>query len=283
VKIFSEPLIQPCSVPLKKLSSDIFHGDHSAKSTLDLQSSEKSRPVKLLSVSYFACKTAHCALKFSTEVERLKHEMLVHFSTSESAESTKILTKCIYCGMFSNGINHMSEHVRRQHKHAIKRGNSKIEKRKPVNKMSTKLRRNFLPCIYCQKIYRNVNTLGAHIKNAHAAISFKCRFRGCHQYFFSQAEMKAHYCQKHQLEESLKHYHCPNCSYKSNNKSLCLIHFKRSHFAAANAFSTQESLKRHLKIFQEERCTCEHCGKMLLKSSLAAHFLGEKCKGLISK
>jgi hypothetical protein len=235
VKIFPESLIQPCSVSLKKISSDIFPVDLSGKSTLDLQSSEKSRPVKIFSVNYFTCKTAHCALKFSTEAERQKHELLVHFSTSESAQSTKNLIKCIYCGMFSNGIKHMSEHVRRQHKRAIKCGNSKIVKKKHTNKINSKLRRN-LPCIYCQKLYRNVYTLGAHIKLAHTAISFKCKFRGCHNYFLSHAESEAHFSQAHQLEDSLKKYQCPKCIFKCNTKNSRLLHFRRSHCVAATMY-----------------------------------------------
>jgi KRAB domain-containing zinc finger protein len=227
------------------------------------------------------CRSRFCGIYFFTEAERQQHEEEVHGNK---------VHKCIYCGtLFSKGSDKLYEHIKKKHKEAIKceykyhcpnyfHTKSQLDEHILKVHIGTLSHADQVQCIYCGKIMNDKYHLHSHTHDVHAAIRIKCRFLGCATYFLSQIDSDEHYRLQHQPGESLKRWKCPKCTYRTTLKHSLLLHIQRIHRKATlkcpkcpKTFSVQLNYKAHLRSYHGERCTCEHCGKILQRRSLLHH------------
>jgi KRAB domain-containing zinc finger protein len=224
------------------------------------------------------CRSFMCGIYFFTEAERQQHEEEVHGNK---------VHRCIYCGALFSKYNTLYDHIKKKHKEAIRckyhcpnyfHTKTQLDEHILKVHIGTFSHADQVQCIYCGRIVSDIRRLHCHMFDVHAAIKIKCRFIGCATYFLSQIDSDEHFRLQHLPGESLKRWKCPKCTYRTNLKHSWLLHIQRIHNKATlkcpkcpKTFSVLFNYKAHVRSYHGERCTCEHCGKILQRSSLLQH------------
>jgi hypothetical protein len=136
-------------------------------------------------------------------------------------------------------------------------------------------------CIYCNKLCMRTKLLHKHINDCHISIKIWCRFRGCCQYFHTQADLEAHYKQVHWKKEN-PIMQCSQCDYMSDNIYKLKSHTSVNHGTknkwcpkCEKCFRSSISLKTHLHLAHAQPKVCKHCNMKF--AYLGAHQIQNKC------
>jgi hypothetical protein len=216
--------------------------------------------------NFEAIKCQYCATYFHSEDVREKHHVEVHESDTKEKSQCSICGKflssnfmyghmrkihnidpvsgnrskssyseCLYC---DSKVKNLSNHIWCYHKSiAIRCTHSKCktyflsyEERRQhvlnVHSTATKVMKKKVKCFYCGKeIFHYLQ----HVKENHAKIAIRCKYKICVSYFHSSNEREKHYLEKHPVTEKMKWFSCSKCTFKSISSCTLKLHSQRIH------------------------------------------------------
>jgi hypothetical protein len=236
-----------------------------------------------------AIKCKYCAIYFQSEEDREKHYAEVHERDEKSqcsicgkflsadaiythmrrihdidpvsgSKSNSSYSKCPYCDA---KVKILGKHISRYHKSIAircKKVNCKTyflseeERRQHVlniHSTATKVMKKKVECLYCGK---EIVNYVQHVKENHAKIAIRCKYKKCVSYFNSSNERVKHYLEKHPVTEQLKWFSCNKCNYKSISSRNLKIHREMIHGNANlkcalcfKSYKSEHSFKVHIK------------------------------------
>jgi hypothetical protein len=231
------------------------------------------------------CSYWNCSTRFRSEVEKQKHEALVHASIK--------MNKCIFCNLFFHDVA-ILQHYRIKHKslfanafkctfHCRKYFLTEADREEHIaSAHKICLIRAEVMCLYCNKICTDKDVLKYHINRVHSAVKILCEFFRCGQYFHTQTEADKHFELQHQKIEQSKKYRCLKCNYRSAFKTRLKGHISQMHGEkilpcpkCSKCFSSSFTLKLHIKRAHSPPKICPHCNKSYLH--IRMHLKQEKC------
>lgn len=214
----------------------------------------------------FRCSYRLCGTYFRSQLEKQKHQKLVH--------ATKNKQKCVYCGLFV-GKQFYKIHLDKIHK-------SRKIKCKKVKKVA--LARQDFECIYCNKVCSDKRLLSYHVRDVHSDIKIQCKFFKCARFFLTETDCQAHFEQVHRKIEDEKLFRCSKCDYRSGNLRSFKGHVADKHGAknipcpkCAKFFGSAKALRDHLKSHLKPEI-CQHCNVECASKHLRSHQSQSKCK-----
>jgi hypothetical protein len=213
-----------------------------------------------------AIRCKYCATYFHSEEDREKHHTEVHESDTKEKSKCSICGKfissdtiyahmrrihdidlvpgdksksshyeCPYCDA---KVKNLGKHISYNHKSIAircKKVNCKTyfvsdEERRQhvlnVHSTATKVMKKKVQCLYCGK---EIVKFRKHVREKHAKIAIRCKYKKCVSYFHSSNEREKHYLEKHPVMEKLKWFSCDKCSFKSVSYQNLIIHRQRIH------------------------------------------------------
>jgi hypothetical protein len=213
-----------------------------------------------------AIKCKYCATYFFSEEDREKHQLEVHESDKKEKSQCSICGKffsstsiyghmrrihdidpisgnksklsyseCPYCNA---EVKNLCDHISYYHKSIAIRCKkyrcktyffSEEERRQHVlnvHSTDTKVMKKKVECLYCGD---EIVNYFLHVKQNHAKIAIRCKYKKCVSYFNSSNERVKHYLEKHPVTEKLKWFSCSKCNYKSNSSRSLKAHCQRIH------------------------------------------------------
>jgi KRAB domain-containing zinc finger protein len=231
------------------------------------------------------CSYHPCSIFFRSEVEKQNHEALVHATIEKR--------KCIFCDLLFPPYA-MFQHLIAKHKSLLTSAFkckykckryflTEAELNEHIASVhETCLVRSEVKCIYCNKICTDKNVLNSHIYNNHSLVRIRCKFYGCNQYFHTQTLADEHFEHQHLETEENKRFHCLNCNFRAAHRGPLKIHISRMHgdkilqcSRCTKRFSTDYTLKNHVKSVHASLKECPHCNNRYL--GIKAHLKQEKC------
>jgi hypothetical protein len=142
-------------------------------------------------------------------------------------------------------------------------------------KTVTTLNRTEILCVYCNKMYADLQCLRQHVKHVHPELKIKCNFRKCNTYFLTEDHL-----QKHQQE--LKHCNRGVDKFKCAKRSSIIKHLA-NHAGrikcpeCPSLLKNEATLKSHQKSVHGLKETCKFCGEK--RSFMKMHLLRKSvCK-----
>ncbi|XP_065346542.1 oocyte zinc finger protein XlCOF6-like [Cloeon dipterum] len=229
---------------------------------------ELEENAKVLRENYSVGEVEQCWVQLE-EVELAKN-------TKEIAKKRKYVSGvCLYC---SKRYNDLRQHVRRQHKEAIKCGirdcttyfHTEEEKEQHMQnycykKHSKPSESTEIRCKFCEdvNIFSSWTTWRKHMKRYHPELSVACRHHGCKEYFKSKPKMVLHVNSIHKQDINQVLFQCKHCEYFTT-----LEYNLRKH----------EQSRHKPKIFKCDNCDAKFGSKVLVNSHYKQYHTFYRCK-----
>lgn len=285
--IFSDALIQPCKVELKriKIDSDIpLHGKNGAVEGLNL-------------IQPHECK--RCTAHFDNELELKTHMLskcLKEKSDSQQKSASKYSLshgskrkeyKCTVCGKTFNCGGNFIRHMKKLHKmivrckHVLCSSYFLNEAERQKHHEQVHVGGKEMECIYCGKFLTGVFSLRHHMRRRHTKEAIQCDFnRRCAKFFLTKTEKDEHI---HQVHNSRPTVQCVYCGKICRDKGVLRPHMTHFHadvsircsysgcglfflsqIESQEHFRLEHTVQVSLKKFQCLKCTFKTTDKHLL-------------------
>ncbi|XP_065334363.1 zinc finger protein 845-like [Cloeon dipterum] len=202
-------------------------------------------------------------------------------------------TKCFYCDKSYKFSSSLANHVKNEHKNAIRCEKYKCvtyfhtieEKEEHVKNFHEMPReRKIIQCCFCEKEFQANCSYHQHVRSVHTEFPVKCALIGCVLYFKSESDMKSHIESAHKEEDEAKVNKCKYCGFRAKQKINLEKHIARKHLPKTikcskcdKLFSTMKLLKMHDQRDHSFKI-CSVCDEEVTSRNISLHLKKQNCR-----